>query len=346
MHLPEEKYISSPAGLDRTPQRGVATGTFVDTSGHYATKQTRIEAIGARHQVIVMDDETGKNIAVPVKQRIEHLDQAVVCIEYCPDWWIGTSNEGNGPLLLLLSAHQEVRASLGREEAAEWVEARDLIAGSHVLQLNSTDKPWATIVAASPVAPGAWNTAIVHELVLVEGDRFVISGDAIVRASTVAKKAEPKPKKLPLQGYPAIAYVPAAKSLGLAYAEVWYRKTVTLIPRCIPTVMGSIERLRAVLSLKTELRRVACAAMIDQRFKHEFIDFHQIESLEEILQRIHAAVPVAKGNNIDQLVDQAVSELCSPGRRRYSPWTGGHECHYVEAGQRWEFNEDGWIQVQ
>ena len=82
--------------------------------------------------------------------------------------------------------------------------AKDLIAGSHVLPLNVPDKPLAAITKIAPVSLGAWHSTRVHELVLVEGDRFGVS-NVIARARSVPKKPEAKPRKSPLQAHPAIA---------------------------------------------------------------------------------------------------------------------------------------------
>lgn len=277
-----------------------------------------------------------------VSQRIDHPAQRIIDIGYRADRDKGTPYESHLPVIFV-SETQEVLAADGRGAPAHWVAAKDLIPGRHVLKLASAHEngPWAEIVSATYPMLEKYRHLPVHELVLVGSDSFAVQ-DVLCRASSVPAPS-PTQKRLvyPLKDFPLINFVPQPKTLSLAHAEVWYRKSAALLPRCVVDTGDLVARVRAMLALKTRMREVAAKAVIETSLRNEFLTYHPLPKLEDLLPNPEQMAPEV----LRRSVETAIQALSAPGDRRYSEFSGGMESHHVPVSrnERWTFDGTQWV---
>lgn len=322
---------------------GIATGFYVDTVGASGRDmQVHIEKISHRHTIRTFDASSGRNAHARIKERVEHTGQRIWGLEYKPDWRQGTSDDQYCSLLLL-SEWQQVWAAEGRDAPARWVSARDLVAGVHRLHLGFVHPKGsgAELVHAAPTLIEKYQNATVHELVLIDCESFR-ANDVLCRAASVSAPAPSKKRvAYPFKDLPLINFAPQPKTLSLVQAEIWYRQSATLLPRCVDNAFNDpVDRLQAALDLKHRMREVAAKALVDTKLRAEFIRLHPVPTLNDLLPDA-AQIDVNKRAHD---VDEAVQMLAAPGGRKYSEWTGGMESFRVwsEAGY-WQFNGDVWV---
>jgi hypothetical protein len=318
---------------DAVGQPGVASGTLVrNITSTSDGKQTRVEKLSNRHYVTAFDFDQGRWHEKRVKQRIEHTGQRILVLGY---------KKYGSIIVLLVSEWQEIWAADGRDEPARWIKAKDLVAERHFLKVADAKKPWAKLVMAEPPKFAEYRDLSVHELVLVDSDSY-IAGDVVCRTRS-APPPPPVKKRLfyPLKDFPLINFVPQPKTLTLAYAEVWYRKSAALLPRCIDESLEPMARLQAALELKQRMREVAAKSAMDTSLRGEFIAEHPLPTLEDLVPDHAQLAP----ETLKQAVETAIQTLSAPGERRYSEFTGGMESHYVWAArdEYWKFDGNQWI---
>lgn len=322
---------------------GLATGMYVRGAvGAGYEKQVNVENASNRHTIVCFDHEKMSTHWRKIKRRIEHVGQRLVEIRYKKDAHLGTEYQ-RFQSILVVAEHQEVFAADGRDMPARWIKAKDLIPQKHFLKLASKNPShfWAEVVFAAPAERKEYCNAAVHELVLVDGESFA-SGGVLCRTTSV--KGEPLPRKrlvYPLKDYPIINFVPQPKTLAMAQAEIWYRMSVTLLPRCVEGRGNDIERLRKALELKLLLRDVAAKAMIESKLRGEFLTDHPIPELQSLLEQENYH---STAGQTSFEVENVIASLALPGDRRYSEFCGGMESHRVwsEAGH-WEFDGAQWV---
>jgi hypothetical protein len=321
---------------------GIAQTTLISASvGAGNEKQVAIEKLGSRHTLTSFDFEQGKKLWHKVKANNTHQGVKLVALGIKPDAWIGTEHE-RFTEVLVLSEHQEVWAANGRGQPAIWVAAKDLVPNQHVFPLGYAHEggAWSALAWAKPPTWEKYQDAPVHELVLVGGNSYQISS-ILLRTSSVA---EPPPVKkrlvYPLKDVPVINFVPQPKTLSLAQAEIWYRKSSALLPLAVSSVEPGPDQVQAMWALKHRLRDVAVKSAIETSLRHEFVSKHPIPDWPELLPGHEAMPPEALASQ----VEAALRLLASPGDRRYSEFCGGMESHRVrsEAGY-WEFDGTQWV---
>lgn len=333
---------SSVDSLESVGRPGIATGWLAKSvMGASDWKQTAVEKLSNRYHVASFDFDQGRLSEKKIKQRVEHTGQEILSLGYKEDWRRGTPEE-NIIFSLLLSESQEVWAADGRDAPARWIKARDLVPGRHVLRLAYAQDPWAELVRAEAPHQEKYQNLTVHELILIEGDSCVVNN---VLCRTACVPAAPPVKKrvvYPLKDFPLINFVPQPKTLLLAHAEVWYRKSAALLPRCVGESPEPVARVRALLELKRRMREVAAKAAIDPTLRDEFIATHPLPTLEELLPDHAQLAPEA----LKRAIETAVQMLSAPGNRRYSAFTGGMESHHVQTGYAyWKFDGTQWLQT-
>jgi len=324
---------------------GIAAGWFVTSSvGTGSWKEAEVEKLGNRHYVTSFDFNQCQALKTKIERRIEHTGQCILAIGYKEDWRRGATTDVPG-LVLLVSEWQEVWAADGRGLPARWIAAKDLMPGHHVLKLGfeHAKGSWAEIEEVAPPKHEKYRNFPAHELVLIDGDSFCVGG-VLCRASSVPAKVSTKRVVNPLKDYPIFNYVPQPKSLAPIHAEVWYRKSASLLPRCLDLSLAPLARLKALLVLKTRLRDVAANACHPPEagwdYKREFTLFHRLPILEELLPELETLAPEA----LNLALDSAIAQLSAPGPRKYSETTGGAESHHVlDDNGRWVFGEQGWV---
>ncbi|THF58086.1 hypothetical protein [Pseudothauera rhizosphaerae] len=337
--------IPSPTNPSATLGRpGIATGMHVTASiGVGYEKQVDMGKLSNRHALRVFDPDQSKWRFPKVKQRIEHAGQKLLAVMYKEDSRLGTEKERFWSLLVL-SEWQEVQAADERGAPARWIAARDLEPGRHVLKLaiNDAKGPWAEIMKIEPPPPKweKFQNVPVQEIVLIDSDSYVVN-NVLCRATSVP--APPPVKKrlvYPLKDFPLLNFVPQPETLSLAQAEIWYRKSAALLPRCAGESADPLARVRAMLDLKQRMREVAAKAAIETKLCGEFIKKHPLPALEELVPDAVGLAPDA----LQRAVTAAVDVLAAPGDRRYSEFTGGMEGHRVWSSDGyWEFDGDRWV---
>lgn len=232
-----ESTVSSLDSPETVGWPGIAAGWLVQSAmgaGHW--KQTAVEKLSNRHQVASFDFDQDRLSAKKIQQRVEHTGQKIWRLGYKEDWRRGTKDE-NTTVVLLLSECQEVWAADGRDAPARWIQAVDLVPGRHVLKLALAHArgPWAELVIADTPKQDEDRNLTVHELILVDGDTYSVN-DVLCRAASMPA-APPVKKRVvhPLKDFPRINFVPQPKTLSLAHAEVWYRKSAALRRRIYRT---------------------------------------------------------------------------------------------------------------
>lgn len=337
-----EENSAFDATLDLAPAPGVASGeSVIAVIGGGSQKQTCVEKLGNRHSIWSPDPANGKYWA-KVKQRTEHIGQRTVELNFRRDSMRGTKFEGC-LFMVILGEAQEVWAATKRGAKPCWIAARDLQAERHVLKLDINDEvdSWGDLVlAAAPTRDGSLSLPI-HELTLIDSDWFLVS-DVICRATSVSASAPPKKRFVyPLKDVPLINFVPQPKTLSLAQAEIWYRKSAALLPRCVNEHAHPVERVREMLALKNRMRDVAVRALIETTLRSEFVETHPLPVLEDLIPNHDQLSREA----LENVVRSAVQALSEPGDRHYSEFCGGMESHRVwsEVGH-WEFNGSCWVQ--
>lgn len=324
---------------------GIASGMSVRAVvGAGSEKQVAVEKLSNRHTVACFDRSQGRYWA-KVKVRIEHMGQQIWELGYKRDSWRGTKYE-KYTFVVVLSAWQEVWAADERGAPARWISAKDLLPGRHVLKLdfNPEGGDWAELVWATTPKRESFQNVPVHELVLIDCDWFKVDDDVLCRAKSVP--APPPVKKrmvYPLKDFPLINFVPQPKTLGHAQAEIWYRQSAALLPRCIGETAEPIERVHAMLVLKRRMLEVAAKATIETTLRDEFIQNHPLPTLEALIPNHDQLSP----NALKDAIEIAVLALSAPGDRHYSEFCGGMESYRVwsEDGY-WEFDGDNWIQAK
>jgi hypothetical protein len=328
---------------DAVGQPGVASGTLVMSVAQTADayqKQKRIEKLGNRHYVTTFDFDQGRCYEKRVKQRIEHTGQRILTLGYKSKYNYGYVT------VLEVSEWQEVWAADGYDEPARWIRAKDLVVGRHFLKVADAKEPWAELAMAEPPKFAKYRNLPVHELVLVDSDSYIAGGDIVCRTRSVPPPppAPPVKKRLfyPLKNFPLINFVPQRKTLMLAHAEVWYRKSAALLPRCVDESLEPMARLRAVLELKQRMREVAAKSALDASLRGKFIAEHPLPTPEDLVPDHAQLAPEA----LKQAVETAIQTLSAPGERRYSEFAGGMESHYVRVAhdEYWKFDGDQWVQ--
>jgi hypothetical protein len=320
---------------------GVRSGTLVHTGG-VGWKQTPVEKLSNRYMVAGWDATEQRRIEKRVKERIEHPGQRILWLGYREDWRRGTDDE-NSVFVVALSEHQEVWAAQEREASAQWIQVKDLVVGRHVLKLALANNPWAEVAMLKPPRKAEDQSASVHELVLADADVYEVQG-ILLRATSVPSRVVTKRIINPLKNHPLINYVPQPRSMGMVYAEVWYRKTVALLPRCVDGSLEPIARLRAMLALKERMRDVAAKATIERWSPADFVLKHPVPVLEQIIREADELSPVEQA----RAAELAIVELSGPGPRHYSAFTGGAETNHVreftsKETEYWKFQDDQWM---
>ncbi len=315
---------------------GVAGINFVSTTrGAGNWKHHRVEELSHLFSIEGRDLESDQKVPLKISQIIVHQGQKILMLGFKPHWLQGTPH-GDGMAVLYLSEWQDVWAAAGSNGVPDWVKARDLLPGQHVLKLAIEHEkgPWAELVWADVPKRESFRALPVHELTLRGGEAFVVA-DVICRAISVPVPPVAKKREVfPLKDVPLVNYVPQPKTLTTAHAEVWYRKSVALLPSCVPAHAPPLERVKGMLALRARLLDVAAKAMVDPKLKPEFIKRHPLPSLEDLPCGTEAQFRIA----LDRLVD--------PGPLCYSEFTGGMESHYIWAQDLnyWSFDGTRWVQ--
>lgn len=335
----DNSHTTAPVSAGRP---GVRSGTLVSTGGG-SWKQTPADKLSNRYAVAGWDATQLRRTEKRIQQRIEHAGQKILWLGYREDWRRGTAEE-DSVFVVALSEHQEVWAAPEREAPAQWMQVKDLVVGRHVLKLALANNPWAEVALLQPPNKTEDQIAPVHELVLVDSDTYEVQGLLLRATSVPAKAAVTKRITNPLKNYPLINYVPQPKSLNMAYAEVWYRQTAALLPRCVDGSLEPMARLRAILALKERMRDVAAKATIERWSPAEFALKHPVPALEQLIPQADELSPEQQA----EAVALAIVELSAPGPRHYSNFTGGAESHHVRAftdteTEYWKFQDDQWV---
>ncbi len=307
-------------------QRGIAAGMLITLAG--SGKQKAVEKMSGRYCVTSFDFDRGRRTGYKIKQRIEHIGQKILCLGFKPDWRQGTKDE-NFISALFLSEWQEVWAADGRDFPARWIKARDLVPGRHVLKLALVNEkgPWAELVMAGLPEQEKNQNFPVYELVLVESDSYSVN-DVLCRTASVL----PVKKRVvyPLKDFPLINFVPQPETLRVAHAEVWYRKSAALLPRCIGESLEPMARVHAMLELKRRMREVAAKSLIETNLRGEFIERHSLPVPEELIPDHEQLTP----ETLKRTAEAAIQMLSAPGVRHYSEFAGGMEIHYVSYAEK------------
>ncbi len=339
---------TSPADSpDIAGKPGIATGCFAWTilaSNRYHRGKKPIEELSSRYWIFNFDFDEARWFGKRIKERIEHTGLRLLSLRFKDDLENDISQ-------LLLSEWQEVLAAEGRDAPVQWVKARNLVPGRHVLQLARVmypyqKDPWAEIVSVEPPEETELQNLSAHELVLIDGDSFSV-GNVLCRATSAPAAPARERMFYPLKDYPPINFVPQPKSTSMAHAELWYRKSASLLPRCVSDSLEPIVRIRTMLELKQRMREVAAKALIETTLKKEFISRYPVPALEELLPDYEKLEPEVR----KLAVEAAVQELSAPGKRYYSEFTGGMESDHVHHGlsnsvEKWKFEENQWINVE
>lgn len=332
---------------DTNDRPGIAAGSLVNAatpSSNY-DKQIDIVKLSNRYFVTSYDFDQSKKLWPKVAKNIEHTGQTLLAILYKEDWRRGTDDD-KFISVLVVSATQEVWAAEEREGTARWIAARDLIPGRHVLKQGFQNEkgPWAEIVDVKPPPPTLerYQNAPVHELVLIDSESFKVSS-VLCRTSSVPAPPPVKQRVFkPFKDFPLINFTPQRKTLRMAQAEIWYRQSAALLPRCIAETTEPLERVRAMLALKHLLREVAAKATAESKLRDEFIRDHPLPTLEELVPN-HQQLA---GADLARAIAAAIDTLAAPGARRYSEFVGGMESYRVydtdNKGYR-EFDGEQWV---
>jgi hypothetical protein len=309
-------------------QAGIPSGRLVDC-GKNPHRANCVEVLSNRYSV------RSRDTVFKVKERIDHPPQPLLVVGFVEDW----NREPDGPeRLSLLSAAQELLAADSRTEEARWIRADELRVGTHVLDVNSDG--WAELTSVKPCPWPQHNEKPVHELVLVDGDRFLCNG-LILRARTVESKVVKKRQINRIKDLTAINFVPQPSSLSTQSAEVWFRSNAALLPLCIDHALSPRAMLEAMLIVKNRLLDVAVMAMVGKKeIEKEFRMRHRVPSIADLVQ--------PSSSNHELAASMAL--LTQPGKQWFSIDAGGTKASVVvdyskSPAEAWGFNGHTWHQV-
>lgn len=327
---------------DKEKKIGIAATTRVRTIFGAGSEKTKpVETITNRHSVTCFDFSQNKKTWPKVKENIIHDNINLIELGFRPDSYLNTENESLVSVLVC-NENQQVLAAVDRKSEPLWIEVKNLIPGKNVLRLGyKTDKdpePWAEIIW-SGVSPKRYlpPDTPVHELVIIGFESYLVK-EVVCRTSYIPDVPKPKKRLLyPLKKYPHLNFVPQPKTLSLAQAEIWYRKSSMLLSKSVFGYKTDLEKLNLIIDLKIMIRDVAAKSVIETKFKNEFIKKHRTPNIDEL---ILTASPSAFE------IESAIEILNAPGKRHYSEFADGMESHRVwsENGD-WEFDGEKWIQV-